>query len=139
MLRLMMVVPAAAQVPSLERRGPVQSVLVVVTNLSGTFSNSGWTSIDGYFVIDLQTTPDSYVDYIHPLTLPTGVTAVTPMANSFIITVEASVVTNNFLIRNTNCISIQPPSGSSCWLSASGTTGGKGRPAHRLDAATTFR
>src|SRR4051794_40860551 len=31
---------------------PVQSVLVVVTNLSGTFSNSGWTSIDGYFVID---------------------------------------------------------------------------------------
>src|SRR5678816_3661107 len=59
--------------------GPVQSVLVVVTNLSGTFSNAGWTSIDGYFVIDLPQMPDSYVDYIHPLTLPAGVTAITPL------------------------------------------------------------
>src|SRR5258708_32321197 len=62
---------------------PVQSVLVVVTNLSGTFSNASWTTADGFFIVQLEDTPDSYVDYIHPATLPAGTTELLPGFNQF--------------------------------------------------------
>jgi len=93
---------------------------------------------------------DSYADYVHPLTLPQGSTAVTPLANTFTITPEASVVTNFFLVSNTNCLSTQPPpqGTTNCWANASGTIGGSGRPAHSFggvvlppcspDAASSF-
>src|SRR2546430_14776997 len=53
---------------------PVQGVLVVVTNATGTFSNASWTAADGLFVIGLEDEPDQFVDYIAPATLPSGTT-----------------------------------------------------------------
>src|SRR5437588_13115276 len=54
---------------------PMPGLLVVVTNVSGTFSNASWTGNDGFFIMQLPSRADSYVDYIHPLTLPRGITA----------------------------------------------------------------
>jgi hypothetical protein len=47
---------------------PVQSVLVVVTNQSGSFSNATWTDINGQFLVALPDVPDQFVDFIHPAT-----------------------------------------------------------------------
>ena len=74
---------------------PVQSALVVVTNLSGTVSNANWTTAEGYFVVTLPG-PDTYVDFVHPLTLPAGTLGVTPLFSTFTITASQPVVTNNF-------------------------------------------
>src|SRR2546423_4086099 len=79
---------------------PVQSVLVVVTNVSGTFSNWSWTTAEGLFVMLLPDQPDQYVDFIHPATLPSGTTSVSPAFSSFATTTNQTVVTNNFLIQN---------------------------------------
>src|SRR5579859_4392769 len=65
---------------------PVRSVLVVVTNVSGTFSNANWTTGNGFFIMELPAGPGSYVDYINPLTLPKGATGVLPISHSFTIT-----------------------------------------------------
>src|SRR5436853_3576088 len=76
---------------------PVQSVLVVVTNVSGTFSNASWTTAEGLFVIGLPDQPDHFVDYVHPATLPSGTTAVLPGSSSFATDTNSTVITNNFL------------------------------------------
>jgi hypothetical protein len=85
---------------------PVPSVLVVVTNLSGTFSNAGWTAADGFFIIELAAGPDSYVDYIHPLTIPHGIQRVLPAWHAFAITASQEYATNNFLIVTSPGISV---------------------------------
>jgi hypothetical protein len=36
---------------------PVQSVLVVVTNTSGAFSNASWTTAEGVFLVQLPDSP----------------------------------------------------------------------------------
>jgi len=112
---------------------PVQSVLVVVTNQSGTFSNASWTTTDGLFVIDLPDAPDQYVDYIHPNTLPSGTAQVLPSFSYFATTADQSSVTNNFLIENPACNldGPPPPTNSNCWLTGGGTiAAGRGQPLH---------
>ncbi len=92
---------------------PVPGVLVVVTNVSGTFSNANWTPADGFFIMELPAGPGSYVDYIHPLTLPKGTTAVLPAWHSFTITASVVYATNNFLIQTSPAIAVTkdcPPS-----------------------------
>src|SRR5215475_12233891 len=70
---------------------PVQSVLVVVTNTSGTFSNASWTTAEGFFIVGLPEVPDTYVDFILAATLPEGTTAVLPVFNTFTVTNETPV------------------------------------------------
>jgi hypothetical protein len=107
---------------------PVQSVLVVVTNTSGTFSNASWTTAEGFFIVALPEVPGTYVDFIHPATLPPGTTAVLPIFNTFTVTNETTV-TNNFLIENTNCVSVPPGTNGQCWLTGGGTIkSGNGKP-----------
>jgi hypothetical protein len=111
---------------------PVQSVLVVVTNVSGTFSNASWTTAEGLFVIGLPDIADNYVDYIHPGTVPGGTTAVLPVFNTFSASAAQSIITNNFLLENPGCVgtSVPPSTNSGCWLTGGGTIrDGKGKPA----------
>ena len=85
---------------------PVPSVLVVVTNVSGTFSNASWTGADGFFIMQLPSMADSYVDFIQPLTLPRGATGVLPPSHSFTITPSEEYATNNFLILTSPAIAV---------------------------------
>jgi hypothetical protein len=100
----------------------------MVTNTSGTFSNASWTTAEGIFVISLQSMPDTYVDFILPATLPPGTTAVLPVFNTFTATNDVTI-TNNFLIENTNCVSMPPTNNGHCWLTGGGTIkSGNGKP-----------
>src|ERR1051325_3488703 len=93
---------------------PVQSVLVVVTNVSGTFSNSSWTTAEGLFVMQLPDEADQYVDFIHPATLPAGTTAVLPPFSSFATATNQTIVTNNFLLENPACVGAPPQTNAAC-------------------------
>jgi hypothetical protein len=112
---------------------PVQSALVVVTNTSGTFSNSSWTTAEGFFIMNIPDVTDHYVDFVVSATLPAGTTFV-PLPNSF--TATSEIVTNNFLIENPGCVTGPGGGGgggetnsSSCWLTGGGTIkNGKGKP-----------
>jgi len=116
---------------------PVQSVLVIVTNQSGTFSNASWTTAAGLFVMNLPDAPDQFIDYIHPDTLPLGTTHVLPPFSLFSTTTNQTTVTNNFLIQNPACIcnntNPPPPTNSGCWLTGGGTISigsGRGQPTY---------
>lgn len=109
---------------------PVPGVLVVVTNTSGTYSNANWTTPEGIFVVQLPDSPDTFGDFIHPLTLPPGTTQVLPAFSRFATTATVTDATNSFLIRNTNCITEPPVISGGCWLTGGGTIGGgQGQPA----------
>ncbi len=95
---------------------PVQGVLVVVTNLSGSYSNAAFTGNDGSFYIQLQDLPDSYVDYIRADTLPAGTTAVLPGSAAFTTTYSLTVISSNFLLENPTCGAT-----AKCWLTGGGT------------------
>lgn len=102
---------------------PVQGVLVVVENSSGSFSNAAWTTAEGYFSIPLPDVPDEYVDYIHPDTLPVGTTSVYPAMDTFYTSAKKTTVTNCFLIKNPECEE------KACWLTGGGTIRNvRGRP-----------
>src|SRR4051812_31044654 len=109
---------------------PVQSVLVAVTNLSGTFSNATWTSAEGAFLIQLPPTPDVYVDFVVAATAGGGTTAILPPFNTFSVT-NGVTITNNFLIENPACVNLPPTNNGHCWLTGGGTIkSGKGKPLH---------
>jgi hypothetical protein len=115
---------------------PVPSVLVVVTNASGTVSNVSWTAADGFFIVQLPAIPDVYFDYIHPATLPLGTTAVIPAVASFTNSATTDIVTNDFLIENPACLAGPGPgpgpgATNACWLTGGGTIrfGKGGKPA----------
>lgn len=114
---------------------PVPGVLVVVTNTTGgtTFSNANWTTPEGFFIVQLPDQTDSYLDYIHPLTLPNGTVSVAPSFATFTISSQNDSATNYFLITNPNCVNPNPPVGATnaCWLTGGGTIRiGTGKPAY---------
>lgn len=114
---------------------PVQSVLVVATNTSGTFSNGSWTTAEGIYVIGLSNTVDTYVDFVLPATLPPGTTAVLPVFKAFTASNDV-VVTNNFLLENSNCVAMPSTNNSQCWLTGGGTIKpGKGKPLYVFGGA----
>lgn len=111
---------------------PVPSVLVVVTNTSGTFSNANWTTADGSFVVQLPSVADAYVDFILSDSLPLGTISVMPQVATFVTDTNTTVITNDFLIENAACIASAPPTNNLCWLTGGGTVrvGRHGQPQH---------
>lgn len=110
---------------------PLQSVLVIVTNTSGTYSNASWTAADGFFIVPLPAIPDQYVEYIHPATIPADASPVTPSSGmwSFGTTSNLDTVTADFLISSASCFPIPVRTGA-CWLTGGGTlSNGKKQPA----------
>jgi len=84
---------------------PVPSVLVVVTNFSGSFSN--WTAGDGSYLVQLPSTADRYGVYLHPATLPSQSTVAKPdglaVTQFSMPSSPDNVATNDFLIQNPAC------------------------------------
>src|SRR3954469_23119299 len=100
---------------------PLQSVLVIVTNTSGTYSNASWTAVDGFFIVPLPTIPDQYVAYIHSATIAADATFVIPSSGmwSFGITTNLDKVTADFLISSASCAPVPVRTGA-CWLTGGG-------------------
>lgn len=116
---------------------PLQSVLVIVTNTSGTYSNASWTAADGFFIVPLPALPDQYVEYIHPDTIPAGAAFVTPPTGiwSFGVTSNLDTVSADFLISSSSCSPIPIRTGA-CWLTGGGTiSNGKKKPADSFGGA----
>lgn len=92
---------------------PVPSVLVVVTNTSGTYSNATYTDTpDGGFVMDLPSVPDSYVEYLNPLSLPSDATVAVPSGGSYMFSLDGVTTSNflgNFLFISASCAGSSPP------------------------------
>ena len=93
----------------------VPGVLVVVTNLSGTFSNAAWTTFqEGLYFIDLPDQPDTYVEYLHPLTVPDNSTLLLPPGGIYQFTLDdvtQNTFAGSFLINNPACQTVtnSPP------------------------------
>src|SRR3954447_16982245 len=84
----------------------IPGVFVVVTNLSGTFSNGNWTTTpDGIFVVGLPNGADTYATFIQPDTLPNGSIVVTPAAGVayFSVSNQVTDITANFLVNSPDC------------------------------------
>ena len=115
---------------------PVLGVLIVVTNTSGTFSNGNFTATPGGdFAIELPPGADSYVEFIHPLTLPAGSTVTLPASGTIAFSLTASVSNffgGNFLIANPACLQSTnqppppPPQSNTCCLAGSASITGSG-------------
>jgi hypothetical protein len=106
----------------------IPSVLVLVTNTSGTFSNAGWTGPDGYFLIALPEDAGSYVETLVAETLPpdSGVLVPNPPAFSFSLpNGDATVFDASWLINNPGCQDV-----GGCWLTGGGTVGSGKKPDH---------
>jgi len=87
---------------------PMPGVLVVITNVSGTYSNADFTTTpDGGFIIQLPAVPDTYVEYLHPLTLPADAT--TSGAYTFTLTAGNSNFVGSFLVHSLTCTNGSPP------------------------------
>lgn len=114
---------------------PIPGVLVVVVNTSGTYSNATWTSTpDAAFVLALPDASDSYIEYLHPSTLPSDAASTVPPTGvyTFTLTDAQNTFSGDFLINSSTCTNVQPPTTSGgCWLTGGGTIGaGKGIPEH---------
>jgi hypothetical protein len=126
---------------------PVLGAFVVVTNVSGTFSNGDFTATPGGdFVLNLPAVPDSYVLFVHPQSLPAGSTSVLPASGSISFNLTATVsnfLGANFLIANPACVETnQPPpptqTNNTCCLSGKATIGGTSKKPLFTLSATVF-
>ncbi len=116
----------------------LSGVLVVVTNVAGTYSNASWTaSADGGFVVSLPNQADSYVEYLHPLTLPSDATVVFPSGGVYHFTLDGVTQSNflgSFLISSSLCASNTPPppptvnSNAFCLNAEATISAGRGKP-----------
>src|SRR5690348_3530980 len=71
---------------------PVLGVFVVVTNVSGTFSNGNFTGTPGGdFALELPPAADSYVLFVHPLSLSAGSTVVLPASGTISFSLSATL------------------------------------------------
>ena len=127
---------------------PVLGVFVVVTNVSGTFSNGNFTATPGGdFALDLPPGPDSYVEYVHPLSLPAGSTVILPASGIISFSLTATVsnfIGGDFLIANPACVNQtnQPPppnqTNNTCCLAGKATIGGTSKKPLFTLSATVF-
>ena len=111
----------------------LQSVLMVVVNTSGTFSNASWTAADGFFIVEVPEVNDSYVVFASAATLAAGSVTLVPAAGlySFTITSNQTMFAGDFLINTgAACPSNTPPTTGACWLTGGGTIKAKGKPEH---------
>jgi hypothetical protein len=84
----------------------IPGVFVVVTNLSGTFSNGNWTTTpDGRFVVALPNVADTYAAFILPDTLMVDSTVVIPPSGvaQFSVSNLVTDITTNFLVNSPAC------------------------------------
>src|SRR5258706_7020083 len=116
---------------------PIPGVLVVVTNLSGTYSNGTSTSAEGAFVLALPDVSDTYIEHLHPSTLPADAIFDTPPQGvyTFTLTDGQNSFFGDFLVSSSACTNVPPPppppGPGGCWLTGGGTIGtGKGVPEH---------
>jgi hypothetical protein len=109
---------------------PMPGVLIVITNVSGTYSNatSFTTTPEGGFIIDLPPVPDTYVETLHPLTLPGDAVVITPSGSAYTFTFDAVTqhFLGNFLVRSASCANVTPPppppsSNNDCCITGGGT------------------
>jgi len=129
---------------------PVLGAFVVVTNVSGTFSNGNFTATPGGdFALDLPPVADSYILYVHPLSLPSGSTVVLPASGTVSFSLTATVSNffgGDFLIANPACVQTnQPPppppppqTNNTCCLGGSATIGGTSKKPLFSLSATVF-
>src|SRR5438128_2646847 len=91
----------------------VLGALVVVTSVSGTFSNGNFTATPGGdFVLELPAVPDSYVLSMNLGSLPAGSTVLLPASGTLSFSTTASVsnfLGADFLIANPACVHTNPP------------------------------
>jgi hypothetical protein len=104
---------------------PLPGVLVVVTNTSGTYSNGVFTATpDGGYIMQLPAAADSYVAYLHPLTLPSDATVTLPSGGTYSFALDsAGNYRGDFLVSSSICSGTvtNPPSTNACELKACGT------------------
>lgn len=97
----------ASQNSSFDANNPaIPGVFVVVTNLSGSFSNGNWTTTpDGRFVVALPNVADRYVAFILPESLPGGSAVVIPSSGlaRFSVSNLVADITTNFLVNSPIC------------------------------------
>jgi len=111
----------------------LQSVLMVVVNTSGTFSNANWTAADGFFIVGVPEGEDSYILYAHPATLAAGAVTLVPAAGvyAFTLTTNQDTFSGDFLINTGGvCPASTPPTNGACWLTGGGTIKANGKPQH---------
>ncbi|HVV01077.1 MAG TPA: hypothetical protein VHH88_06915, partial [Verrucomicrobiae bacterium] len=117
---------------------PLPSILVVVTNTSGTFSNANYTTTpEGAFVLEVPSVPDSYVEYLDPTSLPADATVVLPAGGLQLFSLDDNnqAFAGDFLIDSSTCGSTvtnpppPPPSTNTCCVTGGGTIcKGRGQP-----------
>ena len=112
----------------------LQSVLVVVTNQSGTFSNASWTAADGFFIVGVATNADSYGAYINASTVASDSIFLLPSGGVWLFNVTSinNEIALNFLISSASCPAPPPPRTNACWLTGGGIirAAAKGQPDH---------
>jgi hypothetical protein len=108
---------------------PMPGVLIVITNISGTYSNalSFTTTPEGGFIIELPPIPDTYVETLHPLTLPADAVVISPAGGAYTFTFDATAqhFLGNFLVRSASCANLPSPppprSTNDCCITGGGT------------------
>lgn len=104
---------------------PLPNITVVVTNSTGTYSNSVVTTASGAFSLNLPVATATYRSFISPLSVPLGTTL--PVPFDFSLSAALTGSTNTFLVHATNCGALLP--NDACWLQGGGAIkAGKGRP-----------
>jgi hypothetical protein len=92
-------------------------VVVNVVNLAGTYHNSGMTGQDGFYIVGLLDTPDSYIATIDSSSIPADGVVVVPAGGQlqFDATAIDFIVHSDWLVQSDTC---QP---GNCWLTGGGT------------------
>lgn len=85
---------------------PLSGVRVDVNNLSGTFSNFGYTEENGCAFVPIPVGTDMYRQTLDPNTLPPDATILMPVAGEYIFD-DASVMYFNWLIDSAICDQVQ--------------------------------
>ena len=94
----------------------IAGVMIAVENAAGTFTAAVNTAADGTFQLELPHTPDSYLAYIHPPTVPPGATILLPTDGVYAFTLtdaQQFFEQANFLL-DCSPEELPPPAGAEC-------------------------